>query len=124
MKVTVIPHTEQLKILVNNNGTRNFETYTSTLPSMYAPWPDAHEKGFVDIEVKGQTLRDLLTELGFRYTQKDVDFDPICPITHDVKLDYKVLINGRDYIYFPHRLEESLNEGDEIKVSAETLGHC
>jgi molybdopterin converting factor small subunit len=124
VKVAIIPRTEQLKIIVNHSGETAPETYSSALPALYAPWPDARDKGFVEIEVEGQTLRALLAELGRRYKQANVDFEPICPITDDLKLDYDVFVNGKNYVTMAHGLDAKLSDGDEVKVTEDTLGHC
>jgi len=124
MKVAIIPHTEQLKIIVNHKGEMAPETYSSALPALYAPWPDAREKGFIEIEVEGQTLRALLAELGHRYKQVNVDFEPICPITDDLKFDYDVFVNGKNYVVLSHGLDAKLSDGDEVKVMEDTIGHC
>jgi molybdopterin converting factor small subunit len=124
MKVAIIPHGEQLKIIVNHNGEMAPETSASALPALYKPWPEAREKGFIEIEVEGQTLRALLTEVGHRYKQVNVDFEPICPITSDLKLDYDVFVNGKNYITLSHGLDAKLSDGDEVKVTEDTLGHC
>lgn len=124
MKAAIIPHGEQLKIIVNPNGEGAIETSASGLPALYKPWPEAREKGFAEIEVEGQTLRALLAEVGHRYEQVDVDFKPICPITNDLKLDYDVFVNGKNYVTLSSGLDAKLSDGDEVKVTEDTLGHC
>jgi molybdopterin converting factor small subunit len=124
MKVAIIPRGEQLKIIVNYNGETAIETSASALPGLYAPWPDAREKGFIELEVEGQTLRALLAELGRRYKKVGVDFEPICPITNDLKFDYDVFVNGKNYVILSHGLDAKLSDGDEVKVVEDTLGHC
>jgi molybdopterin converting factor small subunit len=124
VRVVIIPHAEQLKIIVNPAGEPTQENRPSVIPGLYAPWPDAREKGFIEIEVEGETLRALLAELGHRYKQVDVDFEPICPITDDLKFDYDVFVNGKNYVALSHGLDAKLNDGDEVKVAEDTLGHC
>jgi len=124
MRVVVIPHFEQLKIMINPDGEMSRQTSLSTLPGLYAPWPEAREKGFIEMEVEGETLRVLLTELSEQYKQAKADFEPICPITHDLKLDYDVLVNDKHYVSLPHGLDAKLRDGDEVMVQEETLGHC
>jgi molybdopterin converting factor small subunit len=99
-------------------------TSVSSLPALFTPWPDAREKGFAEIEVKGDTLRALLAEVGSCYKQAGVDFEPICPITKDIKLDYDVFVNGQNYVLLNHGLESKLKDGDEVKIQSDTLGHC
>ena len=125
MKVVIVPHFEQLRVVVSADGKVSPEFLcASYLPGLYAPWPEAKEKGYIDIDIEGDTLRSLLAEIGSRYTQAEVDFEPICPNTNDLKWEYDVFVNGRNYTLLPHGLEEKLQEGDEIKIQADTLGHC
>jgi molybdopterin converting factor small subunit len=124
MRVAIVPHFEQLRVLVNPDGKAAPEVSPSSLPALYAPWPDARQKGFVEINVEGDTLRALLTEVGSRYKQANVDFEPICPKTNDIKLDYDVFVNGQNYMLLTHGLEVKLNDGDEVKILSDTLGHC
>jgi molybdopterin converting factor small subunit len=124
MRVVIMPGLSELKIIVNHNGEVDPEPYSSTLPALYKPWPEAREKGFIEIEVEGQTLRALLAEVGYRYKQVSVDFEPICPITNDLKFDYDVFVNGQNYVVLSHGLDAKLNDGDEVKVTEDTIGHC
>ena len=124
MRVAIVPHMDQLSVLVNSNGKVTPATYSSFLPALYAPWPGAREKGFVEIDVEGDTLRALLAEVGTRYKQANIDFEPICPITNDLKLDYDVFVNGKNYVLLAHGLEAKLTDGDEVKILADTIGHC
>jgi molybdopterin converting factor small subunit len=124
MKIAIIPHAVELKIIINHNDEVAPEVYSSALPALYAPWPSAREKGFIEIEVEGQTLRALLAELGRRYKQVNVDFEPICPITDDLKFEYDVFVNGKNYVALSHGLDAKLNDGDEVKVMEDTIGHC
>lgn len=123
-RVAIVPNFEQLRVLVNHDGQVAPGTSVSFLPALFAPWPDAREKGFAEIEVKGDTLRALLAEVGSCYKQAGVDFEPICPITKDIKLDYDVFVNGRNYVLLNHGLESKLKDGDEVKIQSDTLGHC
>jgi molybdopterin converting factor small subunit len=124
MKVAIVPHFEQLMILVNYDGQLTPETRSSSLPALYAPWPDAREKGFAEINVEGDTLKALLVAVGAIYKQANVDFEPICPVTHDLKLDYDVFVNGKNYVLLTGGLGAKLRDGDEVKILADTLGHC
>ncbi len=124
MKVAIVPHFEQLRILVNYDGQLTQGSRPSALPALYAPWPDAREKGFAEINVEGDTLKALLVEVGTIYKQANVDFEPICPITCDLKLDYDVFVNGKNYVLLPEGLGVRLRDGDEVKILADTLGHC
>jgi molybdopterin converting factor small subunit len=124
MRIAIVPDFEQLKVLINKSGQVNPGTSHSSLPGLYAPWPDAREKGFAEIDVEGDTLRAVLAEVGSRYKQAGVDFEPICPITHDLKLDYDVFINGKNYVLLNRGLESKLEDGDEVKIQGDTLGHC
>jgi molybdopterin converting factor small subunit len=124
MRAAIVPHFEQLRVVVNPNGKVTPEVVSPSLSTLYAPWPDAQETGFTEINVEGDTLRALLAEIGARYKQAGVDFEPICPITSDLKLDFDVFVNGKNYVLSTHGLEVKLKDGDEVKILADTLGHC
>jgi molybdopterin converting factor small subunit len=125
MRVAVVPHFEQLKVLVNPDGKVIEEVCCSSyLPGLYAPWPDARQAGFAEIDIEGDTLRALLTEIGARYKQAGVDFEPICHITSDLNLDFDVFVNGENFILLAQGLDARLKDGDEVKIQSDTLGHC
>jgi len=124
MRIAIVPHFEQLTVLVNYDGQVASGAPVSSLPALLAPWPSAREKGFAEIDVEGDTLRALLAEVGSCYKQAGVDFEPICPITKDIKLDYDVFVNGQNYVLLNHGLESKLKDGDEVKIQSDTLGHC
>jgi molybdopterin converting factor small subunit len=124
MKVAIVPRFENLTVIVDSQGEVNPERSSSAISTLYAPWPEAQEKGFAEIDVDGDTLRALLVEVGARYKKVNVDFEPICPITNDLKLDYDVFVNGKNFILLAQGLEARLNNGDEVKIQADTIGHC
>ena len=124
MKVAIVPHLEYLRVIVDSNGKVTPERSSSAISTLYVPWPDAKEKGFAEIDVEDDTLRALLAEIGTRYKQVNVDFEPICPITNDLKLDYDVFVNGKNFILLVQGLEARLRDGDEVKILADTIGHC
>lgn len=124
MKVAVIPRFDKLKILVNSSVDLTSETNSSYLPGQFEAWPEARQKGFAEIDLEGDTLRVLLEEIGFRYKQVNVDFEPICPVTNDLKLEYDVLVNGKNSALLIKGLETKLQDGDEINVEADVVGHC
>jgi molybdopterin converting factor small subunit len=124
MKVAIVPRFENLTVIVDSHGKVNPERSSSAISTLYAPWPDAQEKGFAEIDVDGDTLRALLVEVGTRYKKVNVDFEPICPITNDLKLDYDVFVNGKNFILLAQGLEARLKNGDEVKIQADTIGHC
>ena len=114
MKVAIVPHLDYLRVIVDSNSKVTPEVSPSVISSMYAPWPDAQAKGFAEIDIEGETLRALLAEVGNRYKQANVDFEPICPITNDLKLDYDVFVNGKK-VTAPSTLV-SRKEEDLIKI--------
>ena len=124
MKLAIVPYLENLIVIVDSHDKANPERSSSAISTMYAPWPDAQEKGFAEIDVEGDTLRALLGEIGTRYRRANVDFEPICPITNDLKLDYDVFVNGKNFILLAQGLETRLRNGDEVKILADTIGHC
>jgi molybdopterin converting factor small subunit len=124
MKLAIVPHLENLTVIVDSHDKVNPERNLSAISTMYAPWPDAQEKGFAEVDVDGDTLRALLAEVGASYKKVNVDFEPICPITNDLKLDYDVFVNGKNFILLSQGLETRLSNGDEVKILADTIGHC
>jgi molybdopterin converting factor small subunit len=124
MKVAVIPTFDRLKVVVNSSVDLTSETHTSYLPGQFEAWPEARQKGFAEINLEGDTLRILLEEIGSRYKQANVDFEPICPITNDLKLEYDVLVNGKNYALLTRGLETKLQDGDEVNIEADVVGHC
>jgi pentose-5-phosphate-3-epimerase len=80
MKVAITPGFSELIIIVNPAGKVTREgLLTINMPWLYAPWPDAREKGVIEAEVEGETLRALLTALTEAYKKAGVDFEPINP---------------------------------------------
>lgn len=124
MKVVIIPGFGGLRVKVNANEVVTQETNGSVEPGLYAPWPEARENGVVELKVEGETLRELLTTLSDLYTKANVDFQPICPITNDVGFDYDVFVNGKNYVSLPRGLNTKLNDGDDVKVKSDEMGHC
>jgi len=124
MKVAIIPHSTELRIIVNPRGEITREACSSIVPGLFAPWPDAKEKGVIEVEVEGETLRALLTKLTESYKKANIDFEPICHVTNDVALDYDVFVNGKNYVVLPHGLDAKPEDGDEITVKADTMGNC
>jgi molybdopterin converting factor small subunit len=86
------------------------------MPWLYAPWPEAQQKGVIEMAVAGETLKALLTELSHRYQQANVDFQPINPATNDLDFDYDVFINGKSYVVLAEGLDAKLKDGDTVKV--------
>jgi molybdopterin converting factor small subunit len=117
MKAAITPGFSELIIIVNPAEKVTREgLLTINMPWLYAPWPDAREKGVIEAEVEGETLRALLTTLAEVYRQAGVDFEPINPRTNDMDEDYDVLINGKNYVTIPHGLNTKLEDGDKVKV--------
>jgi hypothetical protein len=86
------------------------------MPWLYAPWPQAQEKGIVEIEFAGDTLRAFLTELSAQYQKANVDFQPINPVTNDLDFDYDVLVNDKNYVALAGGLDAKLKADDRVKV--------
>ena len=117
MKAAITPGFSELIIIVNPAEKVTREgLLTINMPWLYAPWPDAREKGVIEAEVKGETLRALLTTLAEAYKQAGVDFEPINPRTNDMDEDYDVFVNGKNYVTIPHGLNTKLEDGDKVKV--------
>jgi molybdopterin converting factor small subunit len=112
-----MPGFSELIIMVNPTGEVTREGLLSIImPWLYAPWPHAREKGIIETEIDGDTLRALLVELSARYKAANVDFQPINPTTNDLDFDYDALVNGKNYVTLLHGLNTRLRDGDEVKV--------
>lgn len=117
MRIVIIPGLTELRIKINpaKRVKREGSAYI-VMPWMYAPWPDTKEKGGIEIEVKGKTLRALLTELSAQYKRANVDFEPINPKTNDIDFDYDVVINGQNYVGLPNGLDTKIKGGDKLTI--------
>ncbi len=117
MRAAIAPGFSELIITINPAGkvTRDglLDLY---MPWLFAPWPEARQKGVVEAELQGDTLRALITGLAEVYKKAGVDLEPINSRTNDVDEDYDVLINGKDYSATPDRLETKLEDGDNVKL--------
>ena len=117
MKTIIMPGFSELIVRINPAEKVTREGLLNIImPWLYAPWPDAREKGMIELEVEGETVRSLLTTLAEVYRRADVDFAPINPKTNDLDEDYDVLVNDKDYVTIPHGLDVKLRDGDEVKV--------
>lgn len=117
MNVSIMPGFSELIVRINPAEKVTREGLLNIImPWLYAPWPDAREKGVVELKVEGETTRTLLTTLAEIYKQADVDFAPINPKTNDLDEDYDVLVNDKNYVTIPHGLDAKLRDGDEVKV--------
>jgi molybdopterin converting factor small subunit len=117
MNVAIIPAFSELIVRINPVEKVTREGLLNIImPWLYAPWPDAREKGVVELNVEGETARALLTTLAEVYRQADVDFAPINPKTNELDEDYDVLVNNKNYVTIPHGLDAKLRDGDEVKV--------
>ena len=117
MRAVIIPGLTELRIKVNpaEKVSREGLPYI-VMPWMFAPWPDVKDKGVIEIEVKGETLRRLLIELSDRYKRAHVDFEPLNPKTDDVDFDYDVSVNGKNYIGLSNGLDTKLRKGNEVVI--------
>jgi hypothetical protein len=86
------------------------------MPWMFAPWPEAKEKGVIEIVIEGETLKDMLVGLSNQYNQAHVDFEPINPKTDDVDFDYDVSVNGKNYVGLSKGLNTKLRSGNEVVI--------
>lgn len=117
MRAVIIPGLVEMRIKVNPSTevTRQGLPYI-VMPWMFAPWPEAKEKGVIEIEIKGETLRELLVELSDWYKKAHVDFEPINPKTRDVDFDYDITVNGKNYIGLSKGLDTKLRGKKEIVI--------
>ena len=117
MRVAIILCLTELVIKVNPAGELTREGSSNIImPWMYAPWPEAKEKGIIEIELEGETLRDLLAGLSDRYRLAKVDFEPVNLRTKELEFDYDVVLNGQNYADLPHGLETNMTKGDELRI--------
>lgn len=117
MKTAIMPGFSELIIVVNPIQEVTREGMLSiVMPWLYAPWPHAREKGIIETEIDGDTLRTLLAELSARYKAANVDFQPINPTTNDLDFDCDVFINGKNYVALADGLDAKLKDGDTVKV--------
>ncbi len=117
MKVVIFPGLVELKIKVNptKKVTREGLPFI-VMPWMFAPWPEAKDKGVIEVEIEGVNLRALLNELSVLYKRAGVDFEPINSKTNDVDFDYEILVNGKKYVALPQGLETKLRKGNEVVI--------
>jgi len=117
MRVAIIPGLIELRIKINPKGevTRKGLPYI-VMPWMFAPWPESKSKGIIEIEIKGETLRDLLGELSDLYKKAGVDFEPINAKTNDVDFDYEILMSGKRYVALSQGLDTKLRKGSEVVI--------
>lgn len=117
MKTVIMPGFSELIILINPAGEVTREGLLNVvMPWLYAPWPGARQKGTIEMEVAGDTVKALLTELSLRYKQANVDFRPIDLGTGQVDFDTSVLVNGKSYESLPGGVNAKLKDGDEVRV--------
>ena len=117
MRVVIMPGFSELIIRINptKQVTRG-GLLTIIMPWLYAPWPNAQEKGIIEMEIDGDTLRALLAELSARYKEANIDFQPINPTTNDLDFDYDVLVNCKNYVALTDGLDAKLKDDDAVKV--------
>lgn len=117
MRIVIMPGFSELIIVVNPNQEVTREGMISVvMPWLYAPWPQAREKGIIEIEIDGDTLRALLAELATRYKAANVDLQPINPKTDDLDFDYDVIVNDKNYVSLAGGLDARLKDNDIVKV--------
>jgi hypothetical protein len=121
LKVVVIPRTIDLKIVVDPVNGVNMETGLSVIPGAYDYWPEARDKGLVEMEIAGNTLRALLAEISERYHRSGINIGPICPVTNDVRNTYDVYVNDKNYVLTSHGLDTVLDKDDEVKIIEDTI---
>ena len=117
MQIVIYPGFAELIIIVNPPFDFQLEEPpTVIMPSLYAPWLYAREKGSVELTIQGETLRDLLTDITKQFQQANTDFKPIDPKTNDIDFDYDVLVNGKNYVSLPLGLEAKLKDLDQVRI--------
>jgi len=117
VRVVILPGFSELIIVTNPTQEVTRKGMVSiVMPWLYAPWPNAKDKGIIEMDVNGDTLRALLVELTARYKEANVDFQPINTKTNDLDFDYDVLVNGKNYIASADGLDAELKDDDTVIV--------
>jgi len=75
------------------------------------------EPGESELEIKGITLREVLTELSDRCDYQIVDSQ-----TKELNPAYAVLVNGKHYQFLPRGISTKLKEGDEVDIILTIFG--
>ena len=118
MKTIIMPSFWGLMIKINPTEGADFQkTSSGSLPGLYAPWQESKQKGFIEAELTGDSLKAVLIELGNRYQEAGVDFIPMNRLKDEVDLEYNVVLNGKDYSALPGGLDTRLKQNDEVRVS-------
>lgn len=117
MKAVIMPGFSELLVVVNpTKPVSRAGMLTIVMPWLYAPWPQAREKGTVEIEVDGDSLRALLDKISAQYQAAGVDFQLINPATGELDFDYDVSVNGQNYVALPGGLDAKLGEDDMVRI--------
>ena len=117
MRAVIMPGFSELIIVVNPTQEVTRKGMLSiVMPWLYAPWPNAKEKGIIEMEIDGDTLRALLAELAAKYKEANVELQPINPTTNDLDFDYDVLVNGKNYVALADGLDAKLKDDDTVIV--------
>jgi molybdopterin converting factor small subunit len=117
MKVSILPGFSELIVIVNPAEKVTREGLLDLLmPWLFAPWPEAQKTGIAEIDINVDTLRGLLMEITEQYKRVSIDFYPIDSRTNDLDSDYDILVNDKNYITLPQKLDTELKEGDRIRI--------
>jgi molybdopterin converting factor small subunit len=117
VKISIMPGFLELMIIINPTTKVKRKTRPMTGgPELFAPWPGAKRKGIVETEVAGTTLRELFTEIGYRYKKANVDFEPIDQPSKQLDSDYDVWLNKNKYSTLSDGLDTRLKDNDEVRV--------
>jgi hypothetical protein len=117
MKIVVLPGFSELIVKVNPaKAVTRDGLLNATMPWQYAPWPEAQKTGMVEVEFKGENLKDLLIEVGNRYESAGVDFKPFNNDLDQLDFDYDVFVNGKNYLMLSDNVNTKLNPDDEVKI--------
>lgn len=117
MKLFILPGFSELIVMVNpvEKVTRG-KLLNLKMPWLSAPWPESQKTGIAEVDMKGSTLRDLLTTITKEYERVSMEFYPIDTSIDDVDTDYDVLVNDKNYITLPKKLDTKLNDGDRVNL--------
>ncbi|MFC1928934.1 MoaD/ThiS family protein [Chloroflexota bacterium] len=114
--MAIVPRFTELLIVVNPTKELPWRPPSSIMPWMFAPWPEARCRGVIEIEVEGETLRALVTQVSERYGQAGIEFEPFSHGTNDIDWDFEVLVNGKRHEVLPRGLDTNLSDNDEVEI--------
>jgi len=117
LRAVIMPGFSQLIVVVDPTRPVTREGLIGVvMPWLFAPWPQAAEKGIAETQVEGKNLRALLDGLAALYQAAGVDFRPVDAKTGHPDFDYDVAVNGDSYLSLSDGLNTALKADDTVKI--------